>query len=290
VQTPNFSNKRTSELISLFATRVTGNEHDPLAAMRAVIAQLRRRSRPIRIPVDLDPFFVTRNIAKFESVTDLSCDGFLQPCGTAFADGFQLVVKAGISAARSRFTVAHELCHTYFYEVVPELKFCTHETDLDEERLCNVGAAEILMPPNHLKKQARSLGVSLDTITALAGLYRVSSEAMFLRLRALKLCDSEFSVWHRMAGGGFVLHRLLGGRRVEWAWPDDSLLSKAWTSGYTLSGRTYLENRDAHGHLQLRPVSYELLRKRDSLIALLSRPSHAPANRKMPLFDAVVRQ
>ncbi len=275
----------SSELVRRFSTRLGLSGLDPLTAMSAAIVGLRQRRRPTRIPIELGQFFPARRVATVEYISGLGCDGLLQPCGISFDDGFRLVVKAGVPDARIRFTIAHELCHTFFYEIVPELKFCPHEIDPDEERLCNAGAAELLMPTGTLKKDARRSGISLGSLESLATLYRVSVEAMFLRVRTLKLCNSELSVWRRMSGGGFALHRLLGGRRVEWSWMDSTLLSKAWTTGQVLSGRTYLEIRDGNGCLQVRPVSYQISRRRDSLIALWSEPSRFPMIRTTPLFE-----
>ena len=55
-------------------------------------------------------------------------------------------VKADMGEKRMRFTIAHELCHTYFYELVPELKFCDHGPNDEEEAICNQGAAALLIP------------------------------------------------------------------------------------------------------------------------------------------------
>jgi hypothetical protein len=60
---------------------------------------------------------------------------------------------------------------------------------------------------------------------------RVSSEAMLLRLRSARLWESELPVWRLMTGGGFSLHRMVGGRRVEWEGSESHLLRDAWNTG-----------------------------------------------------------
>ena len=62
---------------------------------------------------------------------------------------------------RVRFTIAHEICHTFFYEIVPELKFVSHPTDPAEERLCNAGAAALLMPNYDVVRATRKVTPSI---------------------------------------------------------------------------------------------------------------------------------
>jgi len=73
-------------------------------------------------------------------------DGSLEPLGKGFDQGFKLTLNARSPKNRVRFTQAHELCHTFFYQYVPEIKFRPHLEDPGEEQLCNFGAAELLMP------------------------------------------------------------------------------------------------------------------------------------------------
>jgi len=258
--------------------------------MSIVVRRLRQSVRWKGLATPLDRLLRLRNILEVQTLPDLNFEGVVDPIGTSFDLGFRMVLKAGLSRSRIRFTTAHELCHTFFYEVVPELKFCLHEVDQDEERICNLGAAELLMPSTTLRKRCKGLSVSLDSLENLAGSYDVSIEAMLLRLRSLKLWHSELSMWHRMTGGGFALHRLWGGRRLEWRWPDESLLKIAWETGRQVAGRTYLELRDTHGALQLRPVTYQLSRRGEALVALWSHPSVPLPIARMPLFDEWLRQ
>jgi Zn-dependent peptidase ImmA (M78 family) len=99
---------------------------------------------------------------------------------------------------RQRFTVAHELGHFMLHEL-EELhvdrqvhfklrsKLSSQGTD-DDEIEANLFAAEILMPRGMIASDVRRLGaidVIDDKITALAQRYRVSVQAMTLRLRDL---------------------------------------------------------------------------------------------------------
>lgn len=279
------SNRKTSELVRLLALRVPGAGGDHNRAMTVLAARLRQSVRWKGLATPLDRLIRLRNVLEVEIIPDLNYDGSVRPLADSFDGGFRMELKGGGSRSRIRFTTAHELCHTFFYEFVPELKFCPHEVDQDEERLCNLGAAELLMPSATLRNRCKGLSICLDSLETLAGAYDVSINAMFLRLRSLKLWHSELSTWHHMTGGGFALHRLLGGRPLEWTWPNESVLEVAWKTGRQLAGRTYLELRDADGGLKLRPVTYQVSRRGDALVALWSHPSVCPPRTSMPLFE-----
>jgi hypothetical protein len=257
--------------------------------MGALIETLRKSAGLKGRVFSLEPCLKVRKIVEVEYASCLSYDGVIQPLGNDYEGGFKLIVKRDSSPARVRFTIAHELCHTFFYEVVPELKFRNHEVDPSEERLCNIGAAELLIPLRTLKRQAKGLGKSFKSLETLATAFRVSSEAMLLRLRTAGLWESELSVWRLMTGGNFSLHRMIGGRRVEWEWSESHLLRDAWETRRTLSGSTYMEYRDQDGGLRLRAVSYELKRRGDTLLALWGRPSSFRPRPSMPLFEQTTR-
>ena len=69
-------------------------------------------------------------------------------------DGFLLEVRAQ-PKARTRFTLAHELGHTIFYDLdsSPPRRMLHGEAVRDEESFCNLVAAEILMPANMVRAQ-----------------------------------------------------------------------------------------------------------------------------------------
>jgi len=80
--------------------------------------------------------------------------------------------------------VAHEICHTFFYEIVPELKFTPHPTDSFEEALCNHGAAAFADAAEDVLAHVSVRDVSLATLEELSQRYAVSIEAAFLRSAA----------------------------------------------------------------------------------------------------------
>jgi hypothetical protein len=219
-----------------------------------------------------------RNIGSVRASGDLKCDGLLEPLGDNFSDGFSIVLNEKTNATRLRFTVAHEVCHTFFYEFVPELKFVPHGEDPQEERLCDIGAAELLMPPAPVRKAAKSMPVCFDSLSALATRFAVSLTAMFLRLRSLGLWTCEFSHWYKMINGTFVLDRFYGDKSEAWEWEDESILRLAWESMKGASGHTFVRFRDESGVMYYKPVRFELKRVGDKLFALWGRELERPVS------------
>jgi len=252
--------------------------------MRSLVARLSEPSNWVGVATDLNRFLRNRRIVETKVVRGLSSDGYIEPVGCAFDDGFRMVLKGGSAQTRSRFTIAHELCHTFFYEIVPELKFGSREANPEEERLCNLGASELLIPTRSLKTRAKKYQVSVTSLEELARMYVVSPEAMLLRLRSLRLWDCELSFW-RPTQHGFLLDRMIGGRRAKWVWSDDAALRRAWESNQTVSGRTYVELRDSGGGLQLRSVCFQLVKRSNLILALWSGKPFEDEPRRLPLFE-----
>jgi hypothetical protein len=90
---------------------------------------------------------------------------------------------------RVRFSVAHELAHTLFPDWDNRVRNrLTHEEmkgdDWQLEMLCNIAAAEMLMPIGSFKDLDKE-DFSVDLLLELRKKYEVSAEAVFLRLTHL---------------------------------------------------------------------------------------------------------
>jgi hypothetical protein len=242
-------------------------EHEVVKCIRALRRRIGLRAAP---PSSLEPFLVSRNITDIEIDDDLKADGALAPLGRDFSAGFRMVLRRGLPEGRINFTVAHEICHTFFYERVPEIKFVPHAVDQEEERLCNCGAEEILMPATDVRRCAKDLPVSLDVLQAMAAHYRVSAPAMFIRLRRLGLWGGELVVWHEMTNGAFAVRRVWGGRMVDWQWMEPEIPRMALSaSGESfISGATFwfIGPRECP---RTRAVDYQAKRHGNDVLALV---------------------
>ena len=188
------------------------------------VRALRRRSGfRAAVSSSLEPFLATRNIKDVAIDVDLKADGALVPLGEDFGAGFRMILRRDLPESRINFTVAHEICHTFFYERVPEIKFASHAVDQEEERLCNCGAEEILMPALDVRRCAKNEPVSLDVLQMMATRYRVSIAAMLIRLQRLGLWRAELFLWHEMTNGKFAVKRAWGGRLTDWERMDPEI-------------------------------------------------------------------
>lgn len=218
----------------------------------------------------LEPFLTARNIRDVTTDDTLKADGALVPVGSDFATGFRMILRRDLPEGRINFTVAHEICHTFFYERVPEIKFSAHCEDEEEERLCNRGAEELLMPALDVRRQAKVKPVSFEALRDLAGQYRVSLPAMLIRLRNLHLWRAELVLWHEMTNGSFAVKRLWGGRMAEWRWLDAAIPRAALSasSDKILGGHSFWVVETPKGP-KFRPVVYEVARHRGDVLALV---------------------
>ena len=96
--------------------------------------------------------------------------------------------------SRTRFSVAHELAHTLFQDHAQEVRMRGQPRgdDWQLELLCNVAAAEFLMPigtGGELKDEA----VDIENLARLRKQFDVSTEAIFLRI--VKLTDKPCAVF-----------------------------------------------------------------------------------------------
>jgi hypothetical protein len=152
-----------------------------------------------------------------------------------------MVLRRDLPEGRINFTVAHEICHTFFYERVPEIKFASHAADQEEEHLCNYGAEEILMPAGDIKRCAKNEPVSLNALQMMAARYRVSNAAALVRLRRLGLWRAELFLWHEMTNGKFAVKRAWGGRLADWEWMEPEIPRRVLSAsaGSVISGDTF---------------------------------------------------
>lgn len=130
-----------------------------------------------------DPLELADRMGIAVEATDDVRDALLRAAGAA---RFRIEFNPNRSRRRVRYSIAHEIGHTLFPDCAEEVR---HRETVDErglgdewqlEALCNIAAAEILMPIGTLP--ALSAGeVGLDRLIELREKYDVSTEAMLIR-------------------------------------------------------------------------------------------------------------
>ncbi len=154
-----------------------------------------------------EPPFDPRAYARLRNVVsiaerELRVDGRLLPLGGEFI----IELRRDRSPERKNFTCAHELGHTFFYESVPSIKYRRSRSpapafDQEEEKLCNIAAAELLMPTDAFRKLANDFLPSTSSLLRIAKIFVASLTATAIRVCSLTRWDATFILWTRHEDG-----------------------------------------------------------------------------------------
>jgi Zn-dependent peptidase ImmA (M78 family) len=201
--------------VQLFA-----EDGDPVAKMMALASDLALRGLERTVDrTSVDPF----SLAELKGISVVPnediLDARLVPLGS---NRFRIEYNPIQPRARIRFSIAHELAHTFFpncQDLIrnrgPRATFGPHEWEL--EMLCNIGAAELLMPVANFPMLTRDM-LGIDRLLELKQSFEVSSEA--LMSRAARLTHEPCSMF---AASRIETGDLTGRYRVDYAVP-----SRAW--------------------------------------------------------------
>jgi len=114
-------------------------------------------------------------------------------------DAGLMVINDSDIAARQRFTQAHELIELLF-DALPDGKSWRrgrkgpfkHHT---KENLCDIAAADLLMPPPAFRHAANQKGVSFSTARFMAGAFSVSTTAALVQLVRCSAGRLSVALW-----------------------------------------------------------------------------------------------
>jgi IrrE N-terminal-like domain len=191
-------------------------------------------------PTDLDAVGGKLNVVRFIEEDGLPVSGQLR----RGEKGFEIVCSRGMALTRKRFTVAHELGHAIFESTGPNCPRSGGEL----ERLCDMLAAEILMPQSVCDDYLGET-VKLDDVFRMARLFQVSLSAAVIRcaeLRGVSMFEatSDRVNWGygRIKGGLVrvlnseireVVERAVGGEKVEVTVPINGV---SWRGDWRIEG------------------------------------------------------
>lgn len=175
-----------------------------------------RQCAPLRFPIDLTKLAVKRGIREIH-FRPMPCDGAIEATAEGFvvqlnSDKDQRVPSAAVDSAalspRQRFTLAHEIGHTFFYDGARRA-VRPHPNPRLLESLCNQ-AAQILLLPEFLI--AREIGVgrrfdSIEMARDLASSARVSPEVVLQRLEGIEnLKETDYALFSlRLRDDGMLI-------------------------------------------------------------------------------------
>jgi Predicted Zn peptidase len=105
---------------------------------------------------------------------------------------FELMFRKDVADKRLNFTLCHEISHTLFPDCAQMIRFRnTNRAKFDPERevefLCDIGAAEMLLPSPFFENDFKLEGISLRSVNKLSDQYNASREAIIRRIPSTNL-------------------------------------------------------------------------------------------------------
>ncbi len=174
-----------SQLIKKFLERWGSSDFEVAVerAVQSVFPDIADWSIPV------NPYDIARRCGIVSILTtDIPYDGIIS---RNEAGDYMVELNSNNSKNRRRFTVAHEIGHTFFFNLEGSVhsRFRLVDGDVNllasnrtEEVLCNLIAAEILMPFSQLSEKGSTLPPTAKTIATLAATFEVSINAMARRV------------------------------------------------------------------------------------------------------------
>lgn len=174
---------------------------DPETAMREHVRRVMTAHRST-VPVRLGALFEWAGIRRVRLAQTLLEGGLID-----LKDGrFDVILREDRAPRRRRFTLAHELSHLLFVRFAPQAKEaqrrqgrCAPE---EEERLCNVGAEEFVMPHVLVDETMRAIAWrdAARVVVKVSEACDVSIEAALVRLAPVYPGCGELRLWELDAG------------------------------------------------------------------------------------------
>jgi Zn-dependent peptidase ImmA (M78 family) len=182
---------------------VYGNK-SPLSLFREKALEVRQTTGVKGPP--FDPFEYARRLdIRVEEREGMSLDGVLSLQERQFV----VHLKKEVFGLRKNFTLAHEIAHTFFYGLLahPNSFRGNVSSDPEEERLCDVAAAELLMPFSTFKADLLSDSeVTPRTLFSLVNRYQVSLQA--ISIRTTEVCREIACAFWRRQGPAIELNSI----------------------------------------------------------------------------------
>jgi O-acetyl-ADP-ribose deacetylase (regulator of RNase III) len=115
----------------------------------------------------------------------------------AGAEKFRIEYNPNVPKPRVRYSIAHEIAHTFFPDCSDRVRYRASREDMPPEDwqielLCNIGAAELMMPTGSLP-DLRGKVLGMDEFLLLRKKYEVSVES--LALRYIKVTERPVAVF-----------------------------------------------------------------------------------------------
>lgn len=181
----------SAEAVAL--VRATG-ERDPVTAIQKLAADLVDDAGFDGPPFDPALLASLRSVREVRQLVMTSAARLVPEEG-----GLVIEVNRDHSMGKQHFSVNHETSHTlmptYSGGWVDDPETGTFPSNLEEEALCDVGAAALLLDPRWLRPLALAAGPSIATLIELTDLFGASLQATVRQLAMLDLWPCAFVFW-----------------------------------------------------------------------------------------------
>ena len=159
-------------------------------------------------PINPEILAKERKVIKIEKL-DMETDGMLIPC----KGGFIMKINNGLPLVRQRFACAHEIGHTYFFDLEkdPPVKPYTRSKTRYwiEEGICYEIGRRILLPDFLIKKWIEnSKPPYIDEFTDMMNVFIVSGELLAHRIQDFNSWDTLF-IFFQVHGKDAYLYKVL---------------------------------------------------------------------------------
>lgn len=171
------------------------------AARKAIDAMIPEISKST-LPINLES---AARYVGIEHVVDADMTGTDGLLSSTRSGAYVVSLRKGQSRSRRRFTLAHEMGHAIVCssiargdraKVIGPLDCRTEtEDDKDEERLCDLIAAELLMPVAQFSQAMDEIGVCARTIPTIARQFGVSLQASCWRIMQILPYEINMGLW-----------------------------------------------------------------------------------------------
>jgi len=173
-----------------------------------------------------DPFALAELLAIETLPTSEVLDARTVPVG---GNRYRIEFNPDRPSRRIRYSIFHEIAHTLFPDCAQMIRNravhnATKSDDWQLETLCNIAAAEFLLPTGVLGGVS-NLRPSVDTVLELRERYEASAEAALLRIRRLTTEQAmAFSCHRDRASGRYIIEYAVPTANSEWSLHSGSIL------------------------------------------------------------------
>jgi hypothetical protein len=242
--------ERVTQQVRLLARDLGSSWRGVKGGMIDAADALRALTHQHEAPIDPDPILRFRRVLKTWFASTSSPMAMLLPTN----GGFTLRLRPGMHPLRLRFTLAHELAHTFFYntELDPPRKLISISRETvpyqKQEDICNAFAAALLLPADLVRPyldESQTRGLSKwDILASTGSKFGVSTEVAVRRLlsdfEGFEHCVAIFATSSREAKTSVRYWR---GRALKNCRVGESMLLDSLTQALDASTETDLGGR-----------------------------------------------